>query len=156
MVMLSRFHLKRVLGVIASIILLLLVVGCASITIKDDLASGIPKGFVKFYYLKSEGNIGYRPAIYSIDSNGEVFEDRTSHWDLTNEIGLQIAKPPGSYHFAVRTGNADKQVQVKIEENRITPVRISFSNVQKTTSYHAQTITFRMNLYVEDSYPVER
>jgi hypothetical protein len=130
-------------------------VGCASITIKDTLATGVPRGYLEFYYLKSEGHFGHQLAIYSIENNKKILEGCTSANDLfQDKVGFRLAKRPGTYDFAVSLGTAEEHVnQVRVEEGMVTPVRIQMGNISWTHGYNTKTIHFSLNLIVEETTP---
>jgi hypothetical protein len=123
---------------------------------RDTLPTGVPRGYVEFYYLKSVGNTGRRPAIYSVENNKRIFEGYTSANDLfQNKVGFRLAKRPGTYDFAVTLGTADEQVhQVRVEEGMVTPVRIHIGNVRRKYGYNNLKIYFSFALIVEETTPI--
>jgi len=131
--------------------------GCgAPITIKDDLPAGTPKGYVEFYYLRNEGDIGRRAAIYRYDKYRIVLEGLTSGQDWRqNKVGLRLAKRPGYYHFAVSLGTAEEHVrQVRVEEGMVTPVRIQIRNLGTKYSPYVEITYYTMSLIVEEPRPL--
>lgn len=109
---------------VLSISLLILpgILGCAGKQVLDSVPEGVPKGYVKFYYLKSEGDIP-EGSVVSINSTDNMdapldgprdWAGRRVGWiyhgffhysalDLTkdDERGLLVAKIPGIYKFLV-------------------------------------------------------
>jgi hypothetical protein len=134
--------------------LFLVLIGCAPVTIKDTLPAGVPRGYVEFYYLKSEGDIDYRSKIYSVENNEKSFEGYTSYNDLfQDKVGFRLAKRPGTYDFAVSLGTEEEHVhQVRVEEGMVTPVRIRIGNIRRTyRDRYTMTIDFSLDLIVEET-----
>ena len=156
----------------------LLLMGCKAMATKDKLPDGAPKGYVEFYYLPIEGNPGYRVWVYSKLSLGtELYEGLTGAWDQNPEkrVGLRIAKRPGRYRFALRLerdSSEEIDVRVLVEEGKITPVKIHFTDVNKTvnsgvpqlqmsgrhsgvlTTSIETTTSFKMSCSVEKAQPI--
>lgn len=103
----------------------------ALVAIKDDLPDGVAKGYVGFYYLKSEGNPPAPTYIYRIECNEELLEEEVTHiWPSRDKVELWLAKLPGVYHFVIHKAGAEKKVRVRAEKGMVTPVRIYFADTQ--------------------------
>jgi hypothetical protein len=146
------------------ILTLCLFAGCAPITLIDHVSSGTPKGYVEFYLPKGGAAIS-RSSIYLIVNGKDIYEGATSNWDVgVPKTGLRIAKSPGDYLFAVRVGGHRKKVLVQIIEGMVTPVRIVYTDVGKSSSFvpggymtpgGVQTTTsFNMEVYPEKPVPI--
>ena len=128
--------------------------GIAPIVIKDTLPDGVPKGYVEFYYLKSEGNPAIPTDIYRIECNEELLEEElTSSWSLKDRVALRIAAPPGVYHFVIRKGTVNRRARVRVEEGMIAPVRIRFNTWIEGKSKEYEITSFTMDLTVEEPKP---
>jgi hypothetical protein len=140
--------------------MILIITGCASIKVIDTFPSGTPKGYIEFYYIKSETEIppsGTR--IYGIVNNQEIYEGRTSFGDLTKgKIGLRLAKRPGTYTFLIHSFEGKTpvpiSVPVQIEEGMITPVKIIIPDFEKTKKGYTTTYTFNMHLFPGKAVPI--
>jgi hypothetical protein len=136
-------------------LVLLSILGCVAV-IKDNLPQGTPKGYVKFYRLRSDpGNLC--PMIYSVDEkNKELALEGKIPSDTiwVDRSILQLAKTPGNYHFIVRFGTGEKVVRVRIVEGMVTPVRIIFGDVKKTRESGLIRTTFNMDISVEAPIPL--
>lgn len=138
---------------------MLSILGCLGI-IKDNLPAGASKGYVRFYRMKSDpGTIC--PEIYSVDEKNKesVLEGGIPWPGIWFDRGvLQLARTPGIYHFTVSLGTAEKDVHVKIEEGMMTPVRVIFSDVKKSSSTSGRvttiTTTFKMDIAIDSPIPV--
>lgn len=124
MVLLAAFSRKSASfkAVVSSVSLLILlgVFGCAGMAVHDRVPKGVPKGYVKFYYLMSEGDKsqGAFVSVHSTDNMDAPLSPPLDPWrqkigwiydcvidknPLTsdNERGCLVAKTPGIYKFVV-------------------------------------------------------
>jgi hypothetical protein len=151
-------YLSKIVFYIPLFSLLATFLGCAPIAIKDSLPIDNRKGYVEFYFLKSEGDPGYRALIYRIEGNNKVLEGKTSIWAFQEKIGFRLAKPPGIYNFLISLGNAEKVAVVAVEEGKVTPVKIRYGNIHKTYESqrrgYTETIYFNMDVSIEGSMPI--
>ena len=112
-------YIKGFLRIGFALFFLAILLKCALVPTKDDLTPGISKGFVEFY---SREHLFKSPMIYSIQNKKVLLE---------GQVPLRIAKPPGIHHFMVGLGTAERHIQISIEENKITPVRVLITNLRK-------------------------
>ena len=163
---------------IVSVVLAFLTFSCAGQQVRDSVPEGIPKGYVKFYYLKSEGTNPSHISVYSTDNMDASPYDRNIYgvlkgWDgewavgndlhLTgDEIGVLVAKKPGNYKFMVDILGAPKpQVfNIFVQEGILVPVKLIFSDIERKTKVTggsrittSTTTTFRVNIVIEKPVP---
>jgi hypothetical protein len=128
---------------------------CTSHYVKDNIALGVKRGYVEFYYDKGDvvwpvelTQIVQSPNIYSFIDGDEFFEGRTvPHPKKEGRFGLRIAKRPGNYTFRVwfpikdeaansylttQFGLIDAKITIHIKEDFVTPVRVYFKSDQDT------------------------
>jgi hypothetical protein len=147
---------------------LLILVSCAPIRKFDRVPEGVPKGYVEFYYLKSEGNIGFSFPVYitahpTRDTPAEGWIS-SSRWIFGNKIGLRLSESPGRYTFYVGASEFSQPISVSIKEGMVIPVRMVFTNISKDvqTRYgvssniiHTTTISkYKFNIYLYPENPV--
>jgi len=143
---------------------LLLILDCARISIKDDLAVGVPKWYVEFY-CNTKGPDWVR--IHEVDRKNKstIFEGPVERISFVLvHSGLRVAKNPGIHIFSASVGNVYQEVMVKIEEGMVSPVKITFSDLEEksSTAYDLSsrpdgitiTRTFKMFLTVEKPIPL--
>jgi hypothetical protein len=120
---------------------------CTGIYVKDNIAHGVNRGYVEFYFTRGDitwpaeyTHMFNSPSIYTVTDDGEIFEGRTvPHPRQKNKEGRRIAKRPENYTFRVwvpvkdeeqagyhspQFGIIDTKITVRIKEGYITPVRI--------------------------------
>jgi hypothetical protein len=160
---LCSYVFKIVLYMPVLLFCLATLVGCVTpkppITVKDSLPTNSHKGYVEFYYLKSEGTLGSPVDIYRIDNN--TAPRRLQKWAQEGyignatgpKVGLRIAKLPGTYNFGIFLGDAENFVAVRVEEGKVTPVKIQFKNIHQDHRYPSR-IRFDMIVTVESPRPI--
>ncbi len=120
---------------------------CASAYVKDNIALGVKRGYVEFYFVHGDiswpaefTHIFNSPSIYLVTEDGETYEGRTvSHPNQKEREGRRIAKRPENYTFRVwvpvkdqdqqtyhspQFGIIDARITVRVKEDHVTPVRI--------------------------------
>lgn len=121
----------------------------------DNVPAGAPKGHVQFYFVNHQQNPWFQCEIFSVVDGENDFEARTSSKDpgvsRDAKIGVQIAKPPGTYEFLVRMGSGDFPIRLEVEVDRVTPVQMKFVDVE---GEHESETHFNMELVLEDSHPI--
>jgi len=151
------------------------ILGCAGMHVRDSVPQDAAKGYVKFYYLRSEENNPTSISVYSTDNMDASPYARNIYgvpigWtaeggfmkDLfttDNERGLLVAKKPGNYKFMVTVyGIKEPKVfKILVQEGMVVPIKFSFRDVKKYTSYASRssttTTTFTMEMVIEESVP---
>jgi len=128
------------------------------IVIADQLPVWVPKGYVEFYYFKSEGNPIAPTTFHRIECNEELLLARLpSSWLFRDKVGIRISSPPGTYLYRIRKGTAKVVAKLSVGRGMITPVRIRFENVETEENRAEQTLktSFSMILTVEKQRPLE-
>ena len=145
-----------VLKMVIGLFLISSLLGCLSV--RDRVPKGMPKGCIKFYKYTRE-SIGIQAQVYRIENNEKIFAGRTSNWGFGKETGLKLFLPPGEYDFLLTLATAETNVHVRVEEDTMTPVRISFPFVKiSTQDAYPRVITttnFKVLLTVEAMLPIE-
>lgn len=134
-----------------TILITVLQFSCTSAYVKDNIALGVKRGYVEFYYDNGDviwpvelTEIFQSPNIYSLVDGDEFFEGRTvPHPNKENRFGLRIAKRPGNYTFRVwfpikadaqkhyltpQFGLIDARITIHIKEEFVTPIHIRLEN----------------------------
>ncbi|MGA2407787.1 MAG: hypothetical protein ABSF81_13710 [Bacteroidales bacterium] len=151
---------------LAYLIFISILAGCAPIRKIDRVAEGSPKGYVEFYYLKSEGNIGFSFPVYTVanptkDSPPEGWVT-ASKLIFGDKVGLRLSKSPGKYTFYVGLSDFSQPISVSIKEGMVIPVRIVFTNIAKYAHTYgeihnvenATTYKFNMKMYLGKPSPI--
>lgn len=147
------------------IIVILLVTGCLIPSgVVDRIPKDVPKAYVEFYYLLSDGIKGESFIIYSMDLQQEykdleyVREGQVSSF-MTKGTYLRLAKTPGIYKFRIKYYPLSnklyppieyKDMWIKLEEGMVTIVRIEYSNVSQGYSL----LSYNRNIYIEKTIPI--
>lgn len=83
----------------------------------------------------------------------------TSNWALGKETGFILSLVPGEYDFLLSVGTAEEKVHVRVEDSKMTPVRISYPLVatsnKSTNSSTITTTNFKILLTVEPMQPLK-
>lgn len=138
----------------------LILFGCSSMELKDDVSRLVSRGYAEFYYLQSEGEAPARIGIYIIQDGLRILEGQTGAWGTDDKVGLRVAKKPGDFKYVVVLGGAYINVDVKVLENMITPVKIFVKNIQKSVKrdYSGNIIKFNtdftLSVAVQNPIPV--
>jgi len=139
--------------------------GCGStlIAVKDTVPRELPRGYVEFYYLVSEGHTGSPLEVKVVESGKMYHEGYTpdhGHFGFElsflnkEKVGIRIAKRPGTYNFAVCQGTGEVHVQVRVHEAMVTPVRINMRNIERSHGPLSVRVTFTLDLDVEEPVPL--
>jgi hypothetical protein len=115
-----RCNLKFKISMVSVSLLVTVLVGCAGVTIKDDLPPSIPKGYADFgnYSLGSTN-------IYSLRAGKRVKEGSLTY----DGAILRIARAPGNYDFLIEHWGEyrqkdEKRVTVSITRDMLTFITI--------------------------------
>ena len=139
--MYSRFRINLKLAV-GSLLLFAFCMGCAGVTVKDNLPSSSAKGYADF----ANYSYGYQ-IIYSVQEGEKAKEGLiTDKGDV-----LRVARTPGNYVFVIEhhddSGNAnEKMVNVTIEQDMLTFVTID-NKIIKVKDYAAYRSTASLITY---------
>jgi hypothetical protein len=136
----------------------LFIVGCAPTGLVDKLPKETPKGYVEFYYLKSEGDTDYCPDVYSIYGDKGAYEGRLYSFSAKDKVFLRLAKIPGKYTFFVRLIGNEYQFPIQIREGMITVIKITFTDVHSSRRMQGNKIVgfdrFKWEAVLEKNVPV--
>lgn len=158
---------KRFLLVIVLMASLLILEGCAGMHVHDKVSPGDPKGYVKFYYLKSEGRCPTIVAVYwNEDMNANPytrdFAGNPKGWTVCGTLGYDIltvenersvlvVKKAGYHKFMVLIDGVSepKVLKILVQEGMVVPIKFTFSDIKKT----GNVITFTANTIFEEPIP---
>jgi hypothetical protein len=172
----ARFSQKFILvkGIVQVVALLIFlgIFGCAGMTgmtVVDTVPQGEPKGFVRFYIMEKQlkENFPGLPDIYCNGVSQGSWPIFNPVWHHNDRRSIMISRTPGIHRFSIqlnrvrenmRVRTVSKDIQVRIEEGKITPVRISFTHVEEdiglSLDVSKTTFFFTMHVTVEETVPL--
>jgi len=151
--------------------------GPAKIQIKDDLAPGVPKGYVKVYYLRSEGEpvgdvdfyLTDNPDTNKIYYNKKMWKQEgkviKKYQENQDEVWLRVAKKPGVYQFLIEGEGVLSEIikaqlltagavgEVKIQDGMVTPIKLHFFSKYRVTGQGLNFLIAMMRMKVEQPIP---
>ncbi len=141
-----------------SLLIILGIFGCAVTKVVDKVPQGDPKGFVEFYVMDEEIN-KYRqgfPEIYCNEVSQGSWPIFNPAWSRKDRRIIMISRKPGIHPFSIRWKMERKDIQVRIEEGKITPVKIGMTSSEKDTSINPNVslVTTSLRMYVTTEEPV--
>jgi len=152
--------IKGIVQAVSLLIILGIFGCCTGMKVKDTVPQGEPKGFVKFYVMEEDIQ-KYHLAFPEIYCNGvsegswPIFNPAWSRKD--RRINM-ISRTPGIHRFSIRWRMETKDIDVRVEEGKITPVKIGMASVEKDTSINPNvslaTTYLRMYVTVEETVPL--
>ena len=158
------------------ILMMIFSFSCAGIDTKGELPTGTAVGYVKFYYLRSEGRppsivdfyLSDRPdaqphMLNSKDNWKHIGQAWKSDQPGQDEVWLRIAKKPGTYKILIKGEGIMTSVysyghtayfdSISIQEGMITPIKLTFGKTYRISGPDTKFSLAIMDVTVEKPIP---
>ena len=150
-------------SIVFAVLLLILSMnfGCMrAMYVINTVPEGSPKGYVKFYYLKSEHDIPMGEiAVYGLLDFEPAFKGvlRRHPLSFDDERGLLFVTKPGKYQLFIYAEREPLKFETVVPEGMVVPIKFMFLDVWAGKDGSGRyTISYILKTEIKEPYPFKK